>query len=85
MRTVLQRIGNSQGVVIPKPLLAQLGIERDVDLQIVNDHIEVRRAGHAREGWAEAISALPAEAFALDDEDRAWLSFPNEADESLGE
>lgn len=84
VRSSLQRIGNSQGVVIPKPLLAQLGIEHAVEMRVVDDHLEVRKAGHPRDGWGDAISALPAEAFSLSDEDRAWLSFPDaDADEEL--
>ncbi|MBV8154974.1 MAG: AbrB/MazE/SpoVT family DNA-binding domain-containing protein [Candidatus Eremiobacteraeota bacterium] len=43
MRTHLHRLGNSQAVVIPKPLLAHLGIERAVELELVEDHIEVRK------------------------------------------
>ncbi len=77
MRSSLQRIGNSQGVVIPKPLLAQLGIEHAVEMRVVDDHLEVRKAGHPRDGWEDAISALPAEAFELSDDDRTWLSFPD--------
>ncbi|MEO9026309.1 MAG: AbrB/MazE/SpoVT family DNA-binding domain-containing protein [Candidatus Tumulicola sp.] len=56
----MQKIGNSQGIVIPNPLLAQLGIERAVEIQIVDDHLEVRKSAmHPREGWAETLSALP--------------------------
>jgi antitoxin MazE len=77
MRTTLQKIGNSQGIVIPKPLLAQLGIEKAVDLQIVGDHLEIRNVvSHARSGWSEALSALPESAFALTEEDCEWLASP---------
>jgi antitoxin MazE len=77
MRTRLHRLGNSQAIVIPKPLLAQLGIERAVDLELVGDHLELRRpVAHPREAWAEALSALPESAFELSEEDRAWLDIP---------
>lgn len=74
MRSHLHRLGNSQAVVIPKPLLKQLGIERAIDVELVDDHIEVRKASeHPREGWADALSLLPDEAFAPHSEDSAWL------------
>jgi antitoxin MazE len=73
----LHRLGNSQAVVIPKPFLTQLGIERDVDVAIVGDHLEVRRPSRApREGWAEKLSALPTSAFELTEDERAWLDMP---------
>lgn len=77
MRTHLHRLGNSQAIVIPKTLLAHLGIERAVELQLVDDHIELRKPQvHPRDGWGEALSALPETAFVLSDEDRAWLDAP---------
>jgi antitoxin MazE len=77
MRTQLHRLGNSQAVVIPKPLLAQLGIERQVELELVGDHLEVRRvSAHPRAGWAQAVSLLPADALVPTDEEREWLDMP---------
>jgi antitoxin MazE len=59
MKTTIRRMGNSQGVLIPKPLLAQLGLENEVDMEVENDAIVLRRPRHkAREGWAEASKAL---------------------------
>lgn len=64
-------------MVIPKPLLAQLGIERSVELELIDDHIELRKpAAHPREGWGEALSALPESAFEPSDEERFWLDIP---------
>ena len=77
MRSQLHRLGNSQAVVIPKPLLKQLGIERAVEVELVDDHIEVRKApAHPREGWAQALSLLPDDAFGIAAEDEAWLAMP---------
>ena len=74
MRAHLQRIGNSHGIVIPKAFLVHLGIDRTVDVELVDDRLEIRPAvAHPREGWSEALSALPQSAFELTDEDRAWL------------
>ncbi len=74
MKARLQRIGNSQGIVIPKAFLAHLGIDRTVDVELVEDRLEIRPvAAHPREGWNETLSALPQSAFELTEEDRAWL------------
>ena len=52
-------MGNSQGVLIPKPVLAQLGLENEVEMEVENDAIVLRRPRHkAREGWAEASRVL---------------------------
>ncbi|HEY9085079.1 MAG TPA: AbrB/MazE/SpoVT family DNA-binding domain-containing protein [Candidatus Tyrphobacter sp.] len=83
MKASLQRIGNSLGVVIPKPLLRQLGIERAVEIQLVDDHLEVRKlASHPREGWKSVMSALPQSAFDMTDEDREWLAMPEPESEA---
>ncbi len=52
-------MGNSQGVLIPKPVLAQLGLENEVEMEVEDDTIILRRPRRkAREGWAEASKAL---------------------------
>ena len=59
----LRRIGNSHGVVIPKPLLAQVGLETasGAEMTIEGDAIVLRRpAATARAGWADAAKALVA-------------------------
>ncbi len=57
----LRRIGNSQGVVIPKPLLAQLnlGAGEGVEMTIEDGALVLRRpASPARAGWAEAARRI---------------------------
>ncbi|WP_044042592.1 AbrB/MazE/SpoVT family DNA-binding domain-containing protein [Caballeronia insecticola] len=59
MKTTIRKMGNSQGVLIPKPLLAQLGLEKEVEMEIENDAIVLRRPRNkTRQGWAEASKAL---------------------------
>ena len=36
-------MGNSQGVLIPKPILAQLGLEDEVEMEVENDAIVLRK------------------------------------------
>ena len=53
----IRQIGNSQGVVIPKPVLAQLGLDAKggVEMTIEDGALVLRRpASPARTGWAEA-------------------------------
>jgi antitoxin MazE len=56
---VIRRIGNSQGIVIPKPLLAQIGLEGHAEMTIERDALVLRRpARAARAGWATAAREL---------------------------
>ena len=53
----IRQIGNSQGIVIPKPVLAQLGLDAKagVEMTIEDGALVLRRpAGPVRAGWAEA-------------------------------
>jgi antitoxin MazE len=80
MRTTIRKFGNSQGVLIPKPFLAQLGLESEIEMDVEADTIVLRKPrGKAREGWAEASKAVAASG-----EDALVLSdFGNADDEAL--
>jgi antitoxin MazE len=82
MRIALRKMGNSSGVIIPKPLLAQIGAlgGGEVDMAVEKDRIVIQaiKAG-PREGWAEASRAL-AEA---GDDALVWPEFANEDDQAL--
>ena len=57
MQLQLRQIGNSQGVILPRPLLQQVGIENEIDLEVVNGAIILRPAkSHPRAGWDEAFA-----------------------------
>jgi antitoxin MazE len=61
LHITVRRIGNSLGIVIPKPVLAQLGLERQAELTVERDAIVLRRPRKAvRSGWAEAARAVAA-------------------------
>ena len=51
MKTRIVRIGNSQGVRIPKPLLQQSGLGEEVELAVENGTIVIRPTSRPREGW----------------------------------
>ncbi len=59
MRIAIRRIGNSRGMIIPTPLLAQLGLETEAEISIVDGALIVRApAKPTRYGWAEASKKL---------------------------
>ncbi|MGQ0643214.1 MAG: AbrB/MazE/SpoVT family DNA-binding domain-containing protein [Gemmatimonadaceae bacterium] len=60
MRSRIVRIGNSQGIRIPKPLLEQAGLEDEVELHAERGRIVIATARRARDGWADAARALHA-------------------------
>jgi antitoxin MazE len=80
MQVAIRKMGNSQGVLIPKPFLVQIGLDGAVDMQVKNGVIEIRPIKrNPREGWAEDSQKL---ALAGDDK-LAWPEFPNEGDAEL--
>jgi antitoxin MazE len=58
MRTRIIRIGNSQGVRIPKLYLQQTGLGEEVELEVQDSEIVIRSTEHPRQGWAEAFLAM---------------------------
>lgn len=58
MKSQIIQIGNSQGVRIPKVLLEDSGITREVDLELHPDGILIRNAQKPRSGWDEAFKAM---------------------------
>lgn len=52
------RIGNSQGIRIPKPLLEQSGIGDLVELVVQEGQICIRPAHRVREGWDEQFAEM---------------------------
>jgi antitoxin MazE len=60
VKTKLVRIGNSQGIRIPKILLDQLNITGEVELEIQGDALLLRPARHPRAGWEEQFRQIAA-------------------------
>jgi antitoxin MazE len=58
MRARVIKIGNSQGVRIPKPILEQTGIMGDVEITVEKNQIIIRPVKNPREGWDEAFSLM---------------------------
>ncbi|OKH23699.1 AbrB/MazE/SpoVT family DNA-binding domain-containing protein [Chroogloeocystis siderophila] len=58
IKTRIVRIGNSQGIRIPKTLLEQTGISTFVEIELEDDHLIIRSASRARMGWDKAFTAM---------------------------
>jgi antitoxin MazE len=61
MEIAIRNIGNSKGVVIPKLLLAQAGLEGESTalIQVVKGSIVLSKSSKPlRAGWAEAAAAV---------------------------
>ena len=54
MKTRIVRIGNSQGVRLPKPLIAEAGLSDEVEIRARNGAIVISPASRPRAGWADA-------------------------------
>lgn len=50
------KVGNSQGIRIPKVLLEQSGIQENVEIEVRDRQIVITAASQVRAGWAEAFA-----------------------------
>lgn len=80
MLVPIRRLGNSRGILIPKPVLKQVGLSDQVEMQVEGNTLILRKpAAPHRAGWAEAskkIAAAGDDALVLPD-------FENESDGEL--
>lgn len=60
MKVRIVRIGNSQGIRIPKPLLEQAGLGNEVELRVEGSRLVIESTMHPRAGWDEAFAAMHA-------------------------
>ncbi len=80
MLTTIRRLGNSQGILIPKPLLRQVGLVDQAEMCVEGDTLVLRRPkAQPRSGWAEASMKLAA----TGDDVLVLPEFANEGDEEL--
>ncbi len=61
MRTVLRKIGNSQGVLIPAALLSECGLRGEVDLSVDAGRLIISALPQTRAGWAVAAEQIAAQ------------------------
>ena len=81
MKVALQRIGNSQGIILPKALLAQVGLtEGEAEMTIERDAIVLRKPKKsARAGWAEESARVAA----AEGDAPVWPDLPTEEDRDI--
>jgi antitoxin MazE len=56
--TRIVKIGNSQGIRIPKLLLDQLSLGEQVELEVLDNQLVVRAAAAPRHTWAEQFRMM---------------------------
>jgi antitoxin MazE len=58
MKSKIIKIGNSQGVRIPKPIIAQVGIEEDIEIIVEDNRLVISPAGQPRADWSAAFQKM---------------------------
>ena len=58
MRTRIVKIGNSQGIRIPKALLEESGLKGEVDMSVRDGVLLITQVGQPRQGWSEAFRQM---------------------------
>jgi antitoxin MazE len=58
MKAQIVSIGNSQGIRIPKTLLEQSNLSGEVDLELCDSGIIIKKTKNPRENWEEAFKAM---------------------------
>jgi len=80
MQVSIRKMGNSHGVLIPKPILLETGLSEVAELTLNKGVIEIRAVKtHPRAGWAEDAQRIAAQA----DDVLVWPALSNEGDEAL--
>ena len=79
----LVKIGNSQGIRIPKPLIQQAHLEgKELDIQVVNQGILVTPSRKPRENWKKDIETILA-TNGTEATDSEWLDASLTSDDDL--
>ena len=82
MKTAIPKMGNSHGVIIPKPLLAEIDAKTNdrVDMKVERGRIVIAPLRHdPRTGWAEECRMLAQ----AGEDGLVWPEFGNEDDDRL--
>ncbi len=82
MRTSVRRMGNSAGIILPKPVLEELGVKAGDDLSLTLEKgrvILMPAKVHPRAGWAEAAAQIAMSGDAA----LVWPEFGNAGDDEL--
>ena len=58
MKTKIIRIGNSQGVRIPKPLIEESGLTEEIEMILRDNEIVLRSAKKNRKDWEASFEKM---------------------------
>ena len=58
VKTRIIKIGNSQGIRIPKLLLQQVGLFSEVEVEAQQGQLVIRPLALARQGWEQSFQAM---------------------------
>jgi antitoxin MazE len=58
VKTRIIKMGHSQGIRIPKPLLNQLGLGKEVEIAVQRDQLVVRPVRRPRAGWEKQLALM---------------------------
>jgi len=76
----LVRVGNSQGVRIPKVIIEQAQLEnKELEFKIVDDGLLIHPVKNPREDWKKQFDKI-AELQASSEDDQEWLDTPLSSD-----
>ena len=51
MQTMLRKIGNSRGIIIPSSIIEQLHIENEVEMSVQDGALVLKASNIVRKGW----------------------------------
>lgn len=80
MKTTIITIGNSKGIRIPKPLLKESGIDKDVDISVKKGEIKIVpiAAPTKTDYFAKASEAAFAKDWLRPEEEEAWKTYQSD-------
>ena len=58
MKATIVKIGNSQGIRIPKPILQQCGFQDEVEIEVQDHALVIRASQRPRQMWETAFQAM---------------------------
>ena len=84
MHSALRKTGNSTGLIVPKTVLREAGVESGTTLDLIVEDgriVATPVRDHPRAGWAEAAALIAADPEPADE--TAWRGFGNADDTDL--
>lgn len=60
MKASIIKIGNSHGIRIPKPIIAQCGFEEEVEFTVQNNALIIKSLKSSRKNWDAAFKKMAA-------------------------